>query len=188
MQNPFPVMWNFVTELTTIAIHRLMRMWAVCILRIPIKMVLETQPQPLKRVNNRQAVDNDLDCNDTDALSYPDATERCDGLDNDCDEEIDEEIPAVWFLDADGDGFGSTDQQTSDCNPVSGYITVSGDCDDGDAMVNPNAQEVCDGIDNDCDSLTDDSDDSTDVTSMSAWYLDADNDTYGSTTVVAVFL
>ena len=131
-------------------------------------------------------VDNDLDCNDTDALSYPDATERCDGLDNDCDEEIDEEIPAVWFLDADGDGFGSTDQQTSDCNPVSGYITVSGDCDDGDAMVNPNAQEVCDGFDNDCDSLTDDSDDSTDVTSMSAWYLDADNDTYGSTTVVAV--
>ncbi|MGC6508788.1 MAG: MopE-related protein [Myxococcota bacterium] len=131
-------------------------------------------------------VENDLDCDDTDALSFPDATERCDDQDNDCDGEVDEDIPAIWFLDADGDGFGTTDQQTSDCNPVSGYITVSGDCDDGDPAVNPDAIEICDGIDNDCDALVDDADDSTEVSSMSAWYLDSDNDSYGSTTVVAV--
>ncbi|MEC8278882.1 MAG: putative metal-binding motif-containing protein, partial [Myxococcota bacterium] len=66
------------------------------------------------------------------------------------------------------------------------YITVSGDCDDGEPAVNPDAIEICDGIDNDCDALVDDADDSTDVSSMSAWYLDSDNDSYGSTTVVAV--
>jgi hypothetical protein len=45
-------------------------------------------------------------------------------------------------LDADGDGYASIS-----CG--------GGDCDDGDPAVRPGAAEVCDGIDNDCDSQTD---------------------------------
>ena len=36
-----------------------------------------------------------------------------------------------------------------------GYTTCDGDCDDGDPTINPGAEEVCDGIDNDCDDATD---------------------------------
>ena len=37
--------------------------------------------------------DADEDCDDTDATVYPDAIEVCDGIDNDCDSEIDEDCP-----------------------------------------------------------------------------------------------
>src|SRR4051812_42808425 len=44
------------------------------------------------------------DCNDSNASVYPDAVEICDGLDNNCNGEIDESI--IWYRDADGDGYG----------------------------------------------------------------------------------
>lgn len=49
------------------------------------------------------------------------------------------------------------------------------DCDDSDATVHPEADEVCDGIDNNCDDLIDGTD-SVDATTM---YADNDGDGYG---------
>ncbi|MDP2307395.1 MAG: putative metal-binding motif-containing protein [Pseudomonadota bacterium] len=48
------------------------------------------------------------------------------------------------------------------------------DCDDSDPLVNPGADEECDGIDNNCDGATDD-----DGEGVGAWYADVDGDTYG---------
>ena len=65
-------------------------------------------------------------------------------------------------IDADGDGFTEAD-----------------DCDDTNAAVNPDAAEVCDGLDNDCDALVDDEDDSIDLNTGTAFFADADEDSFG---------
>ena len=59
-----------------------------------------------------------------------------------------------WFPDEDGDGFGTQDGGADACDPpFEGYVTQAGDCDDGDGSVNPNAPELCDGLDNNCDGI-----------------------------------
>ena len=100
----------------------------------------------------------DSDCDDGDALTYPEAPELCDGLDNDCDgePETDDEVEFVtWYRDDDGDGFGADGDLVEDCTQPDGYVPDGGDCEDADAEVHPAAEEVCDGIDNDCDPTTD---------------------------------
>ncbi len=54
-----------------------------------------------------------------------------------------------WYPDADGDGYGDDSSPGQDCE-TPGYVTVGGDCDDGDYFRNPGLSDVCDGIDNDC--------------------------------------
>ncbi len=52
-------------------------------------------------------VDNDRDCNDEDPLVFPGAEELCNGLDDDCNGELDNGLDLkTWYADADGDGFG----------------------------------------------------------------------------------
>jgi MYXO-CTERM domain-containing protein len=96
------------------------------------------------------------DCDDGDASINPDATELCDGLDNDCDADIDEDADdaETWYADADADGFTDPDDTSVACDPPSGYAAASAedDCDDGDDGVHPGADEIADdGIDQDCD-------------------------------------
>jgi hypothetical protein len=75
------------------------------------------------------------DCDDSNAAVYPGRGERCDELDNDCDNIIDE------GYDEDGDGYKSCGEAT--------------DCDDYNNLSFPGAPEICDGSDNDCDAEID---------------------------------
>ena len=82
--------------------------------------------------------------------------EVCDGLDNDCDDVIDNGVLTTYFLDSDGDGYGNAAGFAQACTAPAGYVENDLDCDDGDFQVHPEASEECDGIDNNCDGLTDD--------------------------------
>jgi len=115
------------------------------------------------------------DCDDTDPRVNPDAREVCDGIDNDCDGDTDEEGDEVWYADADRDGFGDPTATTTACTPPAGYVEDDSDCDDTDAAINPEAAEVCDGVDNDCDGGVDEEG----ATGGDTWYIDADGDGYG---------
>lgn len=76
----------------------------------------------------------DGDCDDTNAAINPDATEICDGIDNNCDRIVD-----LVLADDDGDGY---------------FSSCPRDCVDSDGTINPAASEVCgDGIDNNCDGM-----------------------------------
>ena len=77
--------------------------------------------------------------------------EVCDDLDNDCDGDIDEGLKDTYYLDSDGDTFGTPLFITQSCQPLPGWVEVPGDCDDLKPLINPAALEVCDGVDNNCD-------------------------------------
>jgi hypothetical protein len=100
-------------------------------------------------------VANSDDCDDWDSGSYPDAEEVCDGMDNDCNGQVDDSASdsLTFYTDADGDGYG--DATVSACEALTGTVSISGDCDDSNADISPGAEEVCDAIDNDCDGSTD---------------------------------
>ena len=99
----------------------------------------------------------DEDCDDTNAAINPDATEVCDGVDNDCDDTVDQDASdeSVWYGDADGDSFGNAEDSKSACDAPSGYVSDNTDCDDDEVLVFPGGEEVCDGLDNDCSGETD---------------------------------
>ena len=97
-------------------------------------------------------VSNDDDCDDQDADQYPGATEYCNGEDDDCDGEVDEDDADdadVWYEDADNDGYGNPAVSDVDCYQPSGYVSDNTDCDDGDADQYPGATEYCNGEDDD---------------------------------------
>ncbi len=121
--------------------------------------------------------DNAEDCDDTDPAVHPAAEEICNGIDDDCDEEIDEGLDVPWYADTDGDGYGDASVSTEACDAGSGWVDNAEDCDDGNASIHPAASEYCDGIDNDCDGLIDDRD--TAVADPTTWYYDGDGDGYG---------
>ena len=99
-------------------------------------------------------VENADDCDDTDPAVRPGAIEDCNGIDDDCDPETSDPLPVDWFLDEDGDGFGTDASVVNACLPPgSSYVLDGGDCDDSTGLASPgNESEVCnDGYDNDCD-------------------------------------
>lgn len=103
----------------------------------------------------------DLDCNECvdcpgdcycgDGVICP--NEECDGQDN-CNSDCTWQVTRC-YQDSDGDGYGDPDnyQDLNSCE--SGWVVDNTDCDDSDASVNPDATEVCDGLDNNCDGQID---------------------------------
>ncbi len=60
-----------------------------------------------------------------------------------------------FFQDGDLDGFGNPEEVVDACFAPPGYVEDASDCDDADAAVHPGAQDICDGVDNDCDGTVD---------------------------------
>ena len=114
------------------------------------------------------------DCNDQNMFISPLATEECDGIDNDCDGALDNGVLLTIYEDFDADGYGNPDSTLDSCTLLEGYVSNSEDCDDTDTQSYPNADEVCDGSDNDCNGLIDDN-----VSDLPLWYIDSDGDGYG---------
>jgi hypothetical protein len=93
-------------------------------------------------------VEAGTDCNDGDIDINPSATEICDQVDNDCDNEIDDDdndvdlgLGSTYYLDADGDDYGDDEEPLQACTDPQDYAPVGGDCDDDDAYTFPGAAE-----------------------------------------------
>ena len=87
-------------------------------------MSQQSETQPLGYV-----LDN-TDCDDTRSDVYPNAPEICDGLDNDCDGQVDEGVKTTFYADSDGDGYGNPSVTTQACSAPTGYVSNNTDCDD----------------------------------------------------------
>ena len=123
-------------------------------------------------------VSND-DCNDTRNDIYPGRVEACDSADNNCNNMIDEGVKTTYYADADQDGHGNLNMTMAACTMPSGYVTSFDDCDDANNIKYPGRPEVCDGFDNDCDSVVDDG-------VQTNFYADADNDLHGNVNVATM--
>ena len=99
------------------------------------------------------------DCDDTDPSINPAEEEVENGVDDNCDGEIDEGTAAY---DDDGDGYSENE----------------GDCDDADEDISPAATEICgNSTDENCDSSLEDED----AIDCEDYYYDYDGDGYGTT-------
>ncbi len=122
------------------------------------------------------------DCDDSDATVHPGAIEICNGVDDDCSGTVDDELLEPWYPDEDGDGFGNEGGMSVTCDPQEGWVDNGDDCDDGDDEVNPDADELCNGVDDDCDDEVDEDD----AEDAETWYLDSDGDDYGDVASFAI--
>ena len=126
--------------------------------------------------NDNDGFYNYEDCDDENENIFPGAIEVCDGLDNNCDGQVDEGLDLfTYYLDKDEDEFGDENNAIDTClaTPPVGYVANALDCNDQDSLLNPNIQEICDGIDNDCNGMIDDG------LTINIYYLDQDEDGFG---------
>jgi uncharacterized protein YebE (UPF0316 family) len=119
--------------------------------------------------------DVDGDCKDELPLINPGAIEECDGIDQDCDGDVDDNV--VFYADGDDDGWGTDMVVGTGCAtiPPNGAYR-KGDCNDFVDEMFPGNPEVCDGFDNDCNGKVDDKPTGQNT---AEYYLDADGDGYG---------
>lgn len=85
--------------------------------------------------------------------------------------------PVSFYADSDGDGFGDPSDSISACVPLMGYVFINTDCNDTDAAINPDAPELCNGVDENCNGIMDEG------LTLFTLYFDADGDGYGNTLI-----
>lgn len=112
------------------------------------------------------------DCNDADNHVNPGVSETCNGLDDNCDGNIDEGVLTTFYQDVDGDGYGNNASATQACSAPDGYSSLGGDCDDMNNAVNPGETETCNGVDDNCNGETDEG-------LLTTYYADTDSDGFG---------
>jgi hypothetical protein len=125
------------------------------------------------------------DCNDLDEGISPGAIEQCDGgamVDEDCDLLVNDADPVVspgtlvrYYPDDDADTYGNPLGRITVCEAPTGFVLDSRDCDDTTPAINPAGIEICDSLDNNCDSIID-----LDAVDKSAFFIDRDGDGFGA--------
>jgi hypothetical protein len=120
------------------------------------------------------------DCDDSTADRHPGKLEVCDDKDNNCTDGLEDEPYQTFYQDDDNDGWGVTTLVVKACRRPEGYALDGGDCDDENNANHPGADEICDGVDNDCDTVVDED------LPLVALYPDADEDGWGALNGVAV--
>lgn len=98
----------------------------------------------------------------------------------DCDDTDASVFASLYFVDRDGDGFGDVGQEFWFCAPKDGFVTNADDCADLKSNVYPDAPEICDSVDNDCDDLVDVADQDLDILTTIRMYQDDDGDGFGA--------
>ena len=122
---------------------------------------------------------NSTDCNDAASAVNPGAVEVYNGIDDNCNNTIDEGFtPLNYYLDNDGDGVGGATFVVNVTSPGPNYTLTTGDCNDNNPNIFPGNTEICDNLDNDCDLLVDEG-----LTFVS-YYQDLDGDSYGNASVM----
>ena len=122
------------------------------------------------------------DCDDSKTAVSPAATESCNGKDDNCNGDTDEEGAQdckTWYVDGDKDGYGDPAKSGCFCGATGLFATLqAGDCNDGNPQIHEGLTELCnDSIDNNCNGSTDEEN----AKNCTDWYLDSDKDGYGDT-------
>lgn len=128
------------------------------------------------------AVTDNTDCADYSAAIFPGSVEFCNGVDDDCDGIQDNGITfTTYYADNDGDTYGNPSITISVCDGLPGGFSENGlDCDDFNPAINPDAAEICNAIDDNCDGNSDEG-----LTFLD-YYVDADGDGFGDISGSAV--
>ncbi len=102
---------------------------------------------------------NNTDCNDANANQNEGVSEICNNQDDNCNSLVDEGLTFQdYYTDADFDGFGTGAAQSSCIDMGIDFTLNNTDCDDSNAAINPNAEEIgANGIDENCDGQIDNS-------------------------------
>ncbi len=126
--------------------------------------------------NDGDGFNASVDCDDNNSAVNPGATEICDGIDNDCDGQTDEDGDTTYYVDNDQDTYGDIADTIGALycnNPGVGFSLTNNDCNDANDTIYPLAVEICDGVDNNCDGTIDEGQ------SNAIYYADVDGDGFG---------